>query len=93
MEARLNIQHLQRISKVVNIPMVLHGGTGIGRRYILDAVQHGCIKINIGTALRQPFEQTRGTSVVKTQQVVYDTALSLLRDELNVIGSAQIINP
>ena len=90
-EARLNIPHLQRISEVVNIPMVLHGGTGIGRRYILDAVQHGCVKINIGTALRQPFEKIRGTSVVKAQQVVYDTALSLLRDELNIIGSARII--
>ena len=92
-EARLNIPHLQRISEVVNIPMVLHGGTGIARRYILDAVQYGCIKINIGTALRQPFEQTRGASVVKAKQAVYDTTLSLLRNELDVTGSASVINP
>ena len=90
-EARLNIPHLQRISEVVKIPLVLHGGTGIDRRYISDAVRLGCVKINIGTALRQPFEQMRGDSVVKAQQLVYDTAISLLRDELNIIGSARVL--
>ena len=90
-EARLNIPHLHRISEVVEIPLVLHGGTGIDRRYISDAVRLGCVKINIGTALRQPFEQMRGDSVVKAQQLVYDTAISLLRDELNIIGSARVL--
>lgn len=91
--ARLDMPHLKRITERVNVPLVLHGGTGIPKQYILDAVRQGCVKINIGTALRQPYEQTRGTSVVKAQQVVYDTAMSLLRDELNIINSAQIINP
>ncbi len=92
-QARLNIPHLRSISEIVDIPLVLHGGTGIPKQYILDAVRHGCIKINIGTALRQPYEQTRFRSPGKAQQVVYDTAMTLLRDELNITGSAKIINP
>jgi fructose/tagatose bisphosphate aldolase len=91
--ARLNIARLKQINERLNIPLVLHGGTGIEQRYILDAVQQGCVKINIGTALRQEFEKARSISIEKAQQAVYVTAMSLIRDELHAAGSRKLINP
>jgi len=56
-QARLNLDHLARISQAAGIPLVLHGGTGIPKDSILAAVQRGVAKINVATALRQPYEQ------------------------------------
>jgi len=38
------------------IPLVLHGGSGIKRSYLMDAIQNGISKINIGTSIRQVYE-------------------------------------
>ncbi|NQU75052.1 MAG: class II fructose-bisphosphate aldolase [Planctomycetes bacterium] len=47
--ARLNIEHLDRLSQAASIPLVLHGGSGIGRQFQLEAFRHGMAKINICT--------------------------------------------
>jgi len=84
----LNIEHLEKIRAATGIPLVLHGGTGIRKECVLDAVRHGIAKINIGTATRQPYERLMQTSVVQAQQAVYNTAVQLLRDELELTGGA-----
>ena len=89
--ARLNIDHLEIIRVATGIPLVLHGGTGIRKECVLDAVRHGIAKINIATATRQPYERLMQTSIVQAQQAVYDTAVQLIRDELELAGSAAII--
>ena len=85
--ARLNIEHLEKIRTATGIPLVLHGGTGIRKECVLDAVRHGIAKINIATATRQPYERLMQTSVVQAQQAVYETAVQLLRDELELTSS------
>src|SRR5208283_2208028 len=55
-EARLNLEHLDRIYGNVRIPLVLHGGSGIKKDYIREAVRRGITKINIATTIRQPYE-------------------------------------
>ena len=91
--ARLNIEQLDKIRQATNVPLVLHGGSGIPREYVLDAIKHGIAKINIGTAIRQPYEALRGQSIEKARQAVYDATRRIIEDELNIQGSAQIINP
>ena len=91
--ARLNIEHLEKIRAATGIPLVLHGGTGIRKECVLDAVRHGIAKINIATATRQPYERLMQTSVVQAQQAVYDTAVQLLRDELELTGSVDVVRP
>jgi len=54
--ARLDIEHLKRLAEVTKIPLVLHGGSGIKRSYVMDAVRNGISKINIGTSIRQAYE-------------------------------------
>ena len=55
--ARLSIEHLKKLQNVTSVPMVLHGGSGIQQQYILEAVQNGIAKINIGTIIRQAYEK------------------------------------
>ena len=55
-EAKLDVQHIADLFMAVKIPLVLHGGSGIKHQYILDAINAGIAKINVGTELRQTYE-------------------------------------
>jgi len=93
MAARLNIEHLDKIRRATEVPLVLHGGSGIPKEYILEGIRHGIAKINIGTAIRQPYEPLRGKLIEQAQRAVYETVRELVRDELNIEGSADVLNP
>lgn len=56
--ARLDIEHLKKLVEVTKIPLVLHGGSGIERSSIMQAIQNGISKINIGTSIRQAYESS-----------------------------------
>jgi fructose-bisphosphate aldolase class II len=92
-EARLNIEHLQRIYEAVNIPLVLHGGSGIKKKYIHEAIQRGIAKINIGTAIRQPYEVALKESPEAARESAYRAAVQVLAEELDLKGSRRLINP
>lgn len=89
--ARLNITQLERIHRQADVPLVLHGGTGIRKADILAAIDHGIAKINVATAIRQPYERAISLGVDAAQQAVYEETLHVLRDELEVTNSAQIL--
>lgn len=92
-EARINIERLDKIRQVTSVPLVLHGGSGIKKDFILAGIKHGIAKINIGTTIRQAYEKGCQVSVVKGQENVYQTMLSLICEELEIKGSADIVNP
>ena len=91
--ARLNIEHLESIGKRTGVPLVLHGGTGIGKPYLLEAFQNGIAKINIGTAIRQSFERGMDESIEKGQQNVFETTVDILTNGLEISRQARKINP
>jgi len=91
--ARLNIEHLDRIHKTAGIPLVLHGGTGIRKEYIMESMKHGIAKINVATATRQPYEATIGNGLKAAQQAVYDAMLAIIKEDLEVQDSAEVLNP
>jgi len=91
--ARLSIERLDAIREATNMPLVLHGGSGIRKEYLLDAFKHGIAKINIGTATRQAYEAALAESPDAAQDAVYNAALAVLRDELELEGSVETINP
>jgi len=90
--ARLNIEHLEKISDAIGVPLVLHGGSGIVLDYIKAAIKKGITKINVGTQIRQAYESgMREDSIEKGQQNVYDTVTALIND-YNLKNSRDIIN-
>ena len=92
-EARLNIEHLKRIRRVTGVPLVLHGGSGIRREYILAAVKEGIAKINVGTAIRQPYEVGAKQSAKAAEEATYRATVAVITSELGIAGSAARINP
>lgn len=88
-EARLDIDHLAKINQLTGVPLVLHGGTGIRKEYIMKSFNNGIAKINIATAIRQPYEKLMNISVKAAQNAVYDEMVRIIRNELEIEGSAQ----
>ena len=48
-KAKLGFNEMQHISNLINIPLVLHGGTGICDEDMLHAIRLGTAKINVNT--------------------------------------------
>ena len=48
---QLNFERLKEIDDAVNVPLVLHGGTGIPKEDIQKAIHNGINKINVGTII------------------------------------------
>lgn len=92
-EARLDIGRLKTIAAATGVPLVLHGGTGIRKSYVMDAIRNGIAKINVATAIRQPYERAVGSGPDGADRAVYEATVRVIREDLEVEGSAAIINP
>lgn len=93
-QARLEIAHLKRLKEATGIPLVLHGGSGIGKEYILDAIRNGIAKINVGTEIRQSYENEidAGGSQDSAAEKVYIRTRELIHDFFGIDGTAQHMN-
>ena len=93
-EARLNIQHLQQIARVTGIPLVLHGGSGIKREYVLEAIKNGITKINIGTEIRQAYERGLGenSNIEEAQKETKEKVKELITSYYEIEGSVHILS-
>ena len=54
-KSSLDLELIRRIADKVNIPLVLHGGTGISEESMREAIASGICKINVGTILKRVF--------------------------------------
>ncbi len=93
-EARLNLEHLDRLRQAVGIPLVLHGGSGVKRDDLLAAVKRGITKVNVGFEIRQAYEQALGASggdVSAARGAVYERTSYLIRDYFGVAGTSALI--
>jgi ketose-bisphosphate aldolase len=92
-EARLDLDHLDKLVEATGIPLVLHGGSSIIQEYILKAFERGIAKINVATEIRQPYERVlkeTGT-VAAAQTAVHERTKWILRDYLRLAGISKTI--
>jgi ketose-bisphosphate aldolase len=94
LSARINIEHLKKLQKVTRIPTVLHGGSGIGKEYILQAVKEGLTKINIGTEIRQAYEKgLKGSGGIENAQKETSRSMEyLISDYFGIKGSKDLLD-
>ena len=82
-EPKLDFERMKKISKSVNIPLVLHGGTGLPDEIIKKAIQCGICKININTELQ--IEWSKGVrEKITADNKVYDPRKIISSGEKNV---------
>lgn len=94
-EPRLDFQRLEEINKTLNIPLVIHGGTGLGDDQFRQLIRNGVSKINYYTALsdaagRKVQENTRDELQPYTSIIhgVKDAISEEVERCMNVWGSA-----
>ncbi len=54
-EPKIDVERLQKIYEVTNIPLVLHGGSGTPDHVIKEVIKYGISKINIASELKYAF--------------------------------------
>ncbi|NIV37054.1 MAG: hypothetical protein GWN58_48780 [Anaerolineae bacterium] len=92
-EARLDLDHLEKLRAATGIPLVLHGGSGVKKEYLLAAIKRGITKVNVGTEIRQAYEPAlaQSGSVAAAQDVVFERTCWLLRDYFGLAGTRRQI--
>jgi fructose-bisphosphate aldolase class II len=92
-EARLNLDHLEKLHQATGIPLVLHGGSGVKREYLLAAIKKGIAKVNIGTEIRQAYEAAlrESGSVAAAQDAVYERTCWVIRDYFGLAGTRKLV--
>ncbi|AAM23441.1 MAG: Fructose/tagatose bisphosphate aldolase [Caldanaerobacter subterraneus] len=70
-EPKLDFERLKRIKELLNMPLVLHGASGVPEEAIKKAVSLGINKINIDTDVRQAFT-ARLRRLLEEDKEVYD---------------------
>jgi fructose-bisphosphate aldolase class II len=94
-EARLDLEHLHRLSQATGIPLVLHGGSGIRPEHVRRSFAEGISKVNVGTEIRQVYEQALadGGGVERAQEAVYQRTRELIRQTYLLAGSRRTLLP
>ncbi len=92
-EARLHLEHLGKLCQATGVPLVLHGGSGVKRGYLLAAIKLGIAKVNVATEIRQAYEAVlrQSGSVAAAQQAVYDRTCWLLHDYFGLAGTRESV--
>ena len=88
-EARLNLDHLEKLRQATGVPLVLHGGSGVKRENVLAAIKKGIAKINIGTEIRQAYEEALSETgdVRAAQDATYERTCWVIRDYFGLAGT------
>jgi ketose-bisphosphate aldolase len=88
-EARLNLERLEKLHGATGRPLVLHGGSGVKQEYLLAATKKGITKVNVGTEIRQSYESAlrESGSVTAAQDAVYERTGWLIKDYFGLAGT------
>ena len=81
-EARLDVEHIASLYRETGLPLVLHGGSGINVDYIRKGIKAGIAKINVGTEIRQAYENTlkAENDAGSAQEAVYVRVREIIAD-------------
>jgi ketose-bisphosphate aldolase len=91
--ARIDVAHVKEIYEATNIPLVLHGGSGIEKAYIQAGIKEGIAKINVGTEIRQAYLRVieEKNDVAAAQEAVYRKVREIISDMLYVKNTKTLL--
>lgn len=96
-EPALDFDLLAEIRRRTDVPLVLHGGTGIPRDQVQKSIAMGVAKMNIGTAVHVAFkkgmqkymaEDPESHDIMKILAAATDSVRDTLRDQIGMTMSA-----
>jgi fructose-bisphosphate aldolase class II/tagatose 1,6-diphosphate aldolase GatY/KbaY len=66
---RLDVERLSAIRSAVDIPLVLHGGSGLPEETFKDVIRRGIVKINFATEIKDMFVRTMKGELMKSEEI------------------------
>jgi tagatose 1,6-diphosphate aldolase GatY/KbaY len=96
-EPKLDVERLSEIRKVVSIPLVLHGASGVPDEAVKDCIRRGISKVNFATELRIAFSNGIKEYLAKDPEVFdpkkycalgSEKVTALVKEKIAVCGSA-----
>lgn len=64
-EPKIDFERLREVKANVEVPLVLHGGTGIPEKDVRRCIQDGISKVNVGTIIRYTYLNRVGEEIRK----------------------------
>ncbi|MGL4848844.1 MAG: class II fructose-1,6-bisphosphate aldolase [Clostridium sp.] len=95
-EPRLDLERLTEIRRIIDIPLVLHGGSGVPDESVKEAICRGICKVNYATEVRIAFtegvnECLKGNEGVidpkKYNKLGMDKVKNFVKEKIRVCGS------
>jgi len=96
-EPKLDFDRLKKIRSLVNMPIVLHGSSGVPEDQIIEAVKLGVRKVNIDTNIREAFvDAVRKVAGDHPDEIdprkllgpAREAATEIIREKIRIFGSS-----
>jgi len=96
-DPKLDFDRLQKIKRLVKIPIVLHGSSGVSDASVRKAIALGVCKVNIDTNIREAFVwEMRRRMEANPNEIdprkllgpARDAAIVIIREKIRVFGSS-----
>lgn len=96
-EPRLDFERLTKIRSLVNIPIVLHGSSGVPDEAIRKAISLGVRKVNIDTNIREAFVGAMRKVIADSPDEIdprkilgpaRDATVEIIREKIRLFGSS-----
>lgn len=81
---KLNLELLKSIKQKVEVPLVLHGASGLSRSDIISAIENGVRKINIDTQIKKAFKKSLQEDIDDPNKDIRD-CLSDAREDVETV--------
>ena len=99
-EPKLDFERLSRINELIEIPLVLHGASGVPDDSVKKAIDNGIAKVNIATELKIPFarevkkyfdENPDGNDPRKYLGAGKEALKQVVKEKINLCGSNSLL--
>ncbi|WP_282804194.1 class II fructose-bisphosphate aldolase [Clostridium tetani] len=92
----LNIKRLKEINGNIEVPLVLHGGSGITKEEFKNCIKNGITKINVATAtfnsvvdkVNELFKTSSSVDYFTYHDIVIDAAYDNVKKHIKIFGSS-----
>ncbi|MFZ5625884.1 MAG: class II fructose-1,6-bisphosphate aldolase [Bacillota bacterium] len=94
---QLDFERLKKIRSLVNVPIVLHGSSGVPDEAIQEAIRLGVRKVNIDTNIREAFVAAMREVLARDEKEIdprkvlapaREAAIEVIREKIRVFGSS-----
>lgn len=71
----INFKRLAEVNEALELPLVMHGGTGIPEEDVRRAIRNGINKVNVGTIIKYTYLSTVKEVLDREGPTIYTTEL------------------